>query len=226
MSNKGHRVYLVHCKGKTLRSVVLDNATDFPCTFIHATFPSFVPGFCLHAFKKSWEVSASLRPKQNNKPEDQSADLIIRNERKVTGSSRHFQLKGCMEGVLGLPSAMDSTSFNQSWKKWAVTVSTNQPREESRMGEWVCSSPSSLFLAFFFLAMPCGLWDVSSLTREGSNLCREAWSLNYWTTREVLPSSFWENTVISTGREEGTALGCPGLTAWLPWLSGAEWGLW
>ena len=150
ISSKGHHIYLVHCKGKTLRSVVLDNATDFPCTFIHATFPSFVPGFCLHAFKKSWEVSASLRPKQSNKPEDQSADLIIRNERKVTGSSRHFQLTGCMEGVLGLPSAMDSTSFNQSWKKWAVTVSTNQPREESRMGEWVCSFPSSLFLAFFF----------------------------------------------------------------------------
>ena len=160
ISSKGHHIYLVHCKGKTLRSVVLDNATDFPCTFIHATFPSFVPGFCLHAFKKSWEVSASLRPKQNNKPEDQSADLIIRNERKVTGSSRHFQLTGCMEGVLGLPSAMDSTSSNQSWKKWAVTVSTNQPREESRMGEWVCSFPSSLFLAFFFFwpgLVACGM---------------------------------------------------------------------
>ena len=135
--------------GKTLRSGVPDNTTDFPCIFTHTAFPSFAPGFCLHAFKKSWEVSASLRLKQNNKPKDQSVDLIVRNERKVTGSSRHFQLTGRLEDVLGLPSAMDSTSFNQSWKKWAVTLSTNQPREESRTGGWVCSFPSSLFLVHF-----------------------------------------------------------------------------
>ena len=41
-------------------------------------------------------------------------------------------------------------------------------------------------LFFFFLAMPPGLWDLSSLTRDrtqGSAL--EARSLNHWTAREV-----------------------------------------
>ena len=50
----------------------------------------------------------------------------------------------------------------------------------------------SFFLSFFFLTFsgltPCGIWDLSSPTRDGT--CAPALgvqSLNHWTSREVLP---------------------------------------
>ena len=43
------------------------------------------------------------------------------------------------------------------------------------------------FFSLEFLAVPFGIWDLSSLTR-GSKLCSLHWkdSLNHWATREVL----------------------------------------
>ena len=42
----------------------------------------------------------------------------------------------------------------------------------------------SLFPSFiFFLTMPCGLWDLSSPTRDGTDTGK-AWGLNHWTSRE------------------------------------------
>ena len=49
-----------------------------------------------------------------------------------------------------------------------------------------------IFLFFFFWSMPCGMWDLSSLTRDQTcSSALEAESHNHWTAREVpLPSSF------------------------------------
>ena len=42
---------------------------------------------------------------------------------------------------------------------------------------------------FYFLATPCGTWDVSSLTRDQTRVpCLGAWHLNHWTARKVSPS--------------------------------------
>ena len=43
-----------------------------------------------------------------------------------------------------------------------------------------------LFNCFLFLATPCGMWDLSSLTRLQTHIpCVGRQSLNHWTTREV-----------------------------------------
>ena len=48
----------------------------------------------------------------------------------------------------------------------------------------------SLKTFFFFLAAPCGMWDLSSRLRiEPVPPALEAQSLNHWTAREV-PESF------------------------------------
>ena len=44
----------------------------------------------------------------------------------------------------------------------------------------------TIFPGNFFLAMQCGLWDLSSLTRRQTRTPTvEAWSLNPWTAMEV-----------------------------------------
>ena len=45
------------------------------------------------------------------------------------------------------------------------------------------------FLLYIFVYWPCGMWDLSSLTRDGtSTCCMERQRLNCWTAREVLHS--------------------------------------
>ena len=39
------------------------------------------------------------------------------------------------------------------------------------------------FFVFFFFAIPRGLWDLSSLIRDGASAVK-AWSPNHWTVRE------------------------------------------
>ena len=42
-----------------------------------------------------------------------------------------------------------------------------------------------VFVLFFFF-WPRGMWDLSSLTRDGTRIpCIGRWSLNHWTAREV-----------------------------------------
>ena len=49
-----------------------------------------------------------------------------------------------------------------------------------------------IFFFFFFWPMPCGMWDLSSLTRDRTCFSAlKAQSHNHWTARKVpLPSSF------------------------------------
>ena len=73
----------------------------------------------------------------------------------------------------------------------------------------------SFFLSFFFLTFsgltPCGIWDLSSPTRDGT--CAPALgvqSLNHWTSREVLPRLlFWQRTpVIISIWQQGLQIVC------------------
>ena len=42
-------------------------------------------------------------------------------------------------------------------------------------------------MQFFILAVPQGMWDPCCLTWDGTYAtCIVRWSLNHWTTREVL----------------------------------------
>ena len=53
------------------------------------------------------------------------------------------------------------------------------------------------FYYFFFLATPCGLWDLSSLTRDGTwATAVKAPNPNHWTAREI-PGNFPLKTWIS-----------------------------
>ena len=66
-----------------------------------------------------------------------------------------------------------------------------------------------LFFCFLFLAVPCGLWDLSSLLVQGLNLdsgslplslAEKVLNPNHWTTREFhscadYKLSFWQNMI-------------------------------
>ena len=58
---------------------------------------------------------------------------------------------------------------------------------------WFKSFPSN---SFFFLSLfgpPHSLWDLSSLTRNGTRILEmEVQSLNHWTTREVLSPDYFK----------------------------------
>ena len=53
--------------------------------------------------------------------------------------------------------------------------------------DWISDCYSVKFgFFFFFLAMPCSMWDLSSPTRDQTHApCIGSVSLNHWTTREV-----------------------------------------
>ena len=62
-------------------------------------------------------------------------------------------------------------------------------------GLWTCACPAPsahlssfyfILFCFILLAMPCGMWDLSSPTKDRTQApCLEAWSLNHWTAREA-----------------------------------------
>ena len=61
------------------------------------------------------------------------------------------------------------------------------PWEESLFH--ICQAFVLFCFNFYFLATPCGTWDVSSLTRDQTHVpCLGAWHLNHWTARKVPPS--------------------------------------
>ena len=61
---------------------------------------------------------------------------------------------------------------------------------------WVVTS--SFFLNFSF--WPSVMWDLNSQTKDQTSApCMEVWSLNLWTTRAVLISSFFVVVVQSLG---------------------------
>ena len=60
--------------------------------------------------------------------------------------------------------------------------------------EAFCVLPEEVAALFFkkqiFLALPWGLWDLSSLTRDGTHaFWIKGWNLNCWTAREVPKTS-------------------------------------
>ena len=54
--------------------------------------------------------------------------------------------------------------------------------EKGLLGGFQVWWPLDLRGEFFFLTVPHGMWDLSSLTRDQTHiLCIQAWSLNHWT---------------------------------------------
>ena len=56
-----------------------------------------------------------------------------------------------------------------------------------QFGQYISCLPSPTFFILFYLAMPCGMQDLNSPTR---NQTVEEWSLSHWTTRKVPPTLF------------------------------------
>ena len=86
------------------------------------------------------------------------------------------------ESLIKLDQSYYSANSKITWRALQTTDYVDQ-YEKLREGIFLLLWKNELFF-FFFLIWLCGIWDLSSLTRDQSHtLALEAWSLNHWTTR-------------------------------------------
>ena len=88
--------------------------------------------------------------------------------------------------------AVHGITKSQTWlSNWTITPESNiinqlYLNKNNTTTNKKCSSSSFLRFLFFFFAMPCGTWDLSSLTQDWTCVPYTGRvSLNLWTTREV-----------------------------------------
>ena len=100
--------------------------------------------------------------------------------------------------------------LKRMWVKWAVRVRVWEIRKQSSCG----SSGKHCGVLYFFLALPYGLQDLSSLTREASP-CSQQWERTVLTTGSpensisfVVVSHYSDTTVITWQQLQSTS-SCP-----------------
>ena len=84
----------------------------------------------------------------------------------------------------------------------ALYISPFSNRDASQMpcGIYFCFCFFVGFFVFAALALPHGMWDCSSLTRNRTYIPYVGkWILYHWTTREVSPCGIWKFQVPSPG---------------------------
>lgn len=134
--------------------------------FLHTAFSFFCPNVLFHTFKKSWDVSASFRPKQDSKPKTNVPTSLLNtlDEREVKGNSEIVSTHGRSGQCTGATKCCGFHQFPLGLRK----VDSRSSHWPERHPGWACGLPCSVAP---WRAMPPQLAGRTHCTRVSRSHC-------------------------------------------------------